>query len=40
MTDMFNGAPDRYDWKLVGKSEMYVPYNDYNRIATRPRSRT
>ena len=27
--DMFNGAPDRYDWKLIGKKEMYVPYNSY-----------
>jgi hypothetical protein len=27
--DMFNGAPDRYDWKLVGKKEMYIPYNAY-----------
>ena len=27
--DMFNGAIDRYDWKLVGKREMYVPYNSY-----------
>jgi hypothetical protein len=27
--DMFNGAPDRYDWKLVGKVEMLVPYNTY-----------
>ncbi|MBB2497107.1 DUF1329 domain-containing protein [Aquipseudomonas ullengensis] len=27
--DLFNGAPDRYDWKLVGKKEMYVPYNNY-----------
>ncbi|MGE8065246.1 DUF1329 domain-containing protein [Pseudomonas sp. NPDC089569] len=27
--DMFNGAPDRYDWKLVGKQEMYIPYNNY-----------
>jgi hypothetical protein len=27
--DMFNGAPDRYDWKLVGKKEIYVPYNNY-----------
>jgi hypothetical protein len=26
---MFNGAPDRYDWKLVGKQEMYIPYNSY-----------
>ncbi len=29
MTDMFNGALDKYDWKLVGKREMYVPYNSY-----------
>ncbi len=27
--DMFNGGVDRYDWKLVGKKEMYVPYNSY-----------
>lgn len=27
--DMFNGAPDRYDWELVGKREMIVPYNSY-----------
>jgi len=27
--DGFNGAMDRYTWKLVGKKEMYVPYNDY-----------
>lgn len=28
-TDMFNGSPDRYDWKLVGKREVYIPYNNY-----------
>jgi hypothetical protein len=28
-TDMFNGAPDRYDWKLIGKKEIYIPYNNY-----------
>lgn len=27
--DMFNGAIDRYDWELVGKREIYVPYNSY-----------
>jgi len=27
--DMFNGAPDRYEWKLTGKKEVYVPYNSY-----------
>jgi hypothetical protein len=26
---MFNGSTERYDWKLVGKQEMYVPYNSY-----------
>lgn len=27
--DMYNGAPDRYNWELVGKKEMIVPYNSY-----------
>ena len=27
--DMYNGALDRYDWQLVGKREMIVPYNSY-----------
>ncbi|MDX1432899.1 MAG: DUF1329 domain-containing protein [Gammaproteobacteria bacterium] len=27
--DMFNGALDLYDWTLLGKREMYVPYNSY-----------
>ena len=27
--DMYNGSPDRYDWKLVGKKELYIPYNAY-----------
>jgi hypothetical protein len=31
--DMYNGAPDRYDWKLVGKKELYIPYNSY-RLAS------
>jgi hypothetical protein len=30
---MFNGATDRYDWKLVGKKEMYVPYNS-NKLSS------
>lgn len=29
MTDMFNGAMDRFDWKIVEKKEMYIPYNSY-----------
>jgi len=27
--DMFNGSPDRYDWKLIGKKELYIPFNNY-----------
>ena len=26
---MYNGATDRYEWKLLGKRELYVPYNSY-----------
>ncbi len=26
---LFNGSPERYDWKLVGKREMYIPANSY-----------
>lgn len=34
-TDMFNGAPDRYDWTLVGKKEMYIPYNSYDLSSSK-----
>lgn len=27
--DMYNGAPDRYEWKLLGRTELYIPYNSY-----------
>ncbi|WP_461536118.1 DUF1329 domain-containing protein [Spongorhabdus nitratireducens] len=27
--DMFNGSPKLYDWELVGKKEIYIPYNNY-----------
>jgi hypothetical protein len=27
--DMYNGSPQRYDWKIVGKKEIFVPYNNY-----------
>lgn len=27
--DMFNGSPSRYNWELVGKKEILIPYNDY-----------
>ncbi|WP_166360879.1 DUF1329 domain-containing protein [Pseudomonas akapageensis] len=38
---VFNGALDRYDWKLVGKQEMIVPYNTYKlTYAADPKSLT
>ncbi|MGB2426121.1 MAG: DUF1329 domain-containing protein [Alteromonas sp.] len=27
--DMFNGSPNRYNWELKGKQEMYIAYNNY-----------
>src|SRR5690554_13640 len=27
--DMYNGAPNQYDWELKGKRELLVPYNAY-----------
>ena len=27
--DMYSGAPDRYEWSLEGKHELFVPYNNY-----------
>jgi uncharacterized protein DUF1329 len=27
--DVYNGSPQRYDWKITGKKEIYVPYNAY-----------
>ncbi|MBN3815848.1 DUF1329 domain-containing protein [Paraburkholderia sp. Se-20369] len=29
--NLFGGAPDRYNWTILGKKEMIVPYND-NRM--------
>ena len=31
---LFSGAPDRYEWKLKGKQEIFVPYNAYKASAT------
>ncbi len=30
----FNGALDRYDWKLLGRREVFVPYNTY-KVASK-----
>lgn len=27
--DMFNGSLSRYTWKLIGKKEIYIPYNSW-----------
>ncbi|WP_341706355.1 DUF1329 domain-containing protein [Halopseudomonas sp.] len=35
--DMFSGAPDRYDWELMGKKEMLIPYNSYRLADKRNR---
>ncbi|MEC7547208.1 MAG: DUF1329 domain-containing protein [Pseudomonadota bacterium] len=34
-TDMYNGSPDRYEWKLRGKREIYVPYNNYRLTSNK-----
>jgi hypothetical protein len=26
---MFNGPPDRYQWSIVGKKEIFIPYNGF-----------
>jgi hypothetical protein len=33
--DMYNGSPDRYDWRLIGKKEIYIPYNSYKLASTK-----
>jgi hypothetical protein len=30
--DLYNGAPDRYEWKLLGKQELYIGYNSYRLL--------
>jgi hypothetical protein len=35
---LFNGSPDRYDWKLVGRKEMYVPYNNFKLSSSQVKS--
>jgi len=34
--EMFSGSPERYDFKLIGKQEMYIPYN--NNEVNSPRT--
>jgi Protein of unknown function (DUF1329) len=37
---IFNGAMDRYNWKLVGKKEMIVAYNVYDIFHAQPDAST
>jgi hypothetical protein len=32
----FLGSPDRYEWKIAGKRELYVPYNENRVLLARP----
>ena len=36
MRRVFNGAMDRFDFKLIGKKEMYVPYSCYRLTYHKP----
>ncbi len=29
---LFNGSMDRYNFKIIGKKEMYIPYNEYKML--------
>ncbi|MDH4565234.1 DUF1329 domain-containing protein [Pseudomonas sp. BN414] len=31
-SNMFSGRMDRFDFKVLGKKEMYVPYNSYKQV--------
>ncbi|WP_163833980.1 DUF1329 domain-containing protein [Spartinivicinus ruber] len=31
--DMFSGSPNRFDWKLKGKQEIFIPYNNYKLVS-------
>lgn len=35
--DGFNGAPDRYEWQLLGKREMLISYNNYRLTSKKLR---
>jgi hypothetical protein len=37
--DIYNGSPERYNWKLVGKKEMIVPYNSYKLHSNQVKDR-
>ena len=33
---MYNGATNLYEWKLVGRQELYIPYNSYRISGSEP----
>ena len=33
---MYNGSPERFDWTLVGKKEMLIPYNNNTFVFEKP----
>lgn len=33
---LFSGRPDRFEWKLIGKKEMIIPYNAYDQVNSSP----
>jgi hypothetical protein len=37
--DVFNGSPERYNWNLVGRKEMLIPYNSYKLHSNQLRYR-
>ncbi|UCV20989.1 DUF1329 domain-containing protein [Ferribacterium limneticum] len=36
---VFLGDLDRYEWKLIGKKELYIPYNDNKYVQKSPEER-
>jgi hypothetical protein len=38
-TDTFNGATDRYVWRILGKRDVFIPYNAYRIHSDRYRVR-
>ena len=35
-TRLFNGSGQRYQWKILGKKELYIPYNGYRLESREP----
>ena len=33
---MYNGSPERFDWTLIGKKEMLIPYNNNTFVFEKP----